>query len=93
MSTRTSTTRYRLDPSARFRVLDDEGIFVLQKAGEVLVVNRVGAFIVERLRGGMALTEIIDEVVSAYDVDRARAEEDAVTLLDSLVEAGALAEA
>ena len=30
--------------------MDDEGIFVLQDAGEVLVVNEVGAFIVEQLK-------------------------------------------
>ncbi len=49
MSTEDQSQRYRLDPHARFRVMDDEGVFVLQEAGEVLVVNRVGAFIVEQL--------------------------------------------
>ncbi|MBK7777909.1 MAG: hypothetical protein IPI43_27985 [Sandaracinaceae bacterium] len=33
---------FALHPHARFRVIDDEGIFVLQESGEVLVVNRVG---------------------------------------------------
>ena len=35
--------------------MDDEGIFVLQDAGEVLVVNGVGAFIVEQLKAGRSL--------------------------------------
>lgn len=92
MNTPTPTTRYRLDPNARFRVLDGEGIFVLQEAAEVLVLNPVGAFIVERLQANLALEEVVDEVVRRYEVDADRARQDAVALLESLVEAGALTE-
>lgn len=92
MNTPTSPTRYRLDPSARFRVLDGEGIVVLQKAAEVLVLNPVGAFIVERIQADAALEEVVEEVVERYEVDADRARRDAVALVESLVEAGALTE-
>ncbi|MEM7138241.1 MAG: PqqD family protein [Myxococcota bacterium] len=92
MSTPAPNPHYRVDPHARFRVLDGEGIFVLQKAGEVLVVNAVGAFIVERLERDMPLDEIIREVSRRYDVDDARAGADARALIDSLLEAGAIQE-
>ena len=90
MRTQTRQTHYRLDPSARFRVLDDEGIFVLQEAEEVLVVNAVGAFIVQRLQADLAVDEVIEAVVESYDVDADRARQDTVALLEALVEAGAL---
>lgn len=92
MSTPAPNPHYRVDPHARFRVLDGEGIFVLQKEGEVLVVNAVGAFIVERLARGTPLDEIVREVSRKYDVDETRAGNDARALIDSLVEAGAIQE-
>ncbi len=90
MSTGASTEHYRLDPHARFRVLDDEGIFVLQEAGEVLVINQVGAFIVEQLRDGRSLPDAVKAVTERYAVDEARAKADADSLLETLLEAGAM---
>lgn len=90
MSTEAPTQRYRLDPHARFRVLDDEGIFVLQEAGEVLVVNEVGAFIVERLQREQTLHEVVAAVTERYAVETTTAQADAESLLHALVEAGAI---
>jgi len=81
---------YRVDPHARFRVLDGEGIFVLQKEGEVLVVNSLGAFIVERLEARLTLDEVVSAVTERYTVDRARARADADSLVEALLEAGAI---
>jgi hypothetical protein len=82
--------RYRLDPHARFRVMDDEGIFVLQDAGEVLVVNQVGAFIVEQLQAELSLDQVVEAITARFEVDAKRAEADASSLLEALVEAGAV---
>jgi hypothetical protein len=71
-------------------VLDDEGIFVLQQAGEVLVVNKVGAFIVEQVNAGRTLDEAVSALTERFAVDAARARADATSLLDALVEAGAI---
>ena len=90
MSTETQTL-YRVDPHARFRVMDDEGIFVLQDAGEVLVVNEVGAFIVEQLKAERSLDEVVATMTKRYAVDAERARADASSLLDQLLEAGAIA--
>lgn len=90
MSTEPRTQRYRIDPHARFRVMDDEGIFVLQKAGEVLVVNRVGAFIVEQLNAERSLDEVVAAITERYTVDADRARADATSLLDALLDAGAI---
>lgn len=93
MSTEASTNLYRLDPHARFRVLDDEGIFVLQEAGEVLVVNEVGAFIVEQIRDGRSIDEAVTAMTERFDVAREQAQADATSLLEALIEAGAITRA
>ena len=90
MSTNTATGKYRIDPHARFRVLDDEGVFVLQEAGEVLVVNQVAALIVERLRDGASLEDAVQTITERYEVEPERARTDARALLEALIEAGAV---
>ena len=82
--------RYRVDPHARFRVMDDEGIFVLQEAGEVLVVNPVGAFIVQQLQIDRSLDQVVAAMTERYAVDDDRARNDATSLLDALLAAGAI---
>ena len=90
MSTESQIPRYRVDPHARFRLMDDEGVFVLQEAGEVLVVNEVGAFIVEQLQAERSVDEIVMAITDRYAVDQDRARADARSLLDALLEAGAI---
>jgi hypothetical protein len=90
MSTQAPARHYRLDPHARFRVMDDEGVFVLQDAGEVLVVNELGAFIVEQLKAEQSLDAVVSAIVERYAVDAERARADATSLLDALLEAGAI---
>ena len=90
MSTEIRPQRYRVDPHARFRVMDDEGIFVLQDAGEVLVVNEIGAFIVEQLEAEHSLDEVVANMTERFEVDAERATSDAASLLDELLRAGAM---
>lgn len=72
--------------------MDDEGIFVLQEAGEVLVVNEVGAFIVEQLQAERSVYEVVTAITDRYAVDRNRARADAQILLDALLDAGAISQ-
>ena len=66
---------------------------MLQDAGEVLVVNAVGAFIVEQLKDGATLEETVLALTDRYEVDADQARKDASELLGALVEAGAVVEA
>lgn len=52
----------------RFRQVGDEGIVVKQSEGEVLVVNEVGAAVMELIDGRRSLGEIIELVQPDYDV-------------------------
>jgi len=90
MSIESQPQQYRIDPHARFRVMGDEGVFVLQEAREVLVVNQVGAFIVKELEGARSLDELVAAITERYDVDSKRARADASSLLASLLKAGAI---
>ena len=84
------TQTYELNLHARFRVLDDEGVFVLQEAGEVVVINKVGALVVDALTKGRSLTEVIEEVTAEFEVERQTAKADVENLINDLLEAGAL---
>jgi len=90
MSTQAPVPQYRVEPHARFRIMDDEGIFVLQEAGEVLVVNAVGAFIVEQLKDERSLDDLVAAITRRYEVDAERARADVTSLLDALMQAGAI---
>ena len=81
---------FALEPHARFRVHDGEGIFVLQEAGEVLVVNSVGAFVVERITQQASLKETAVAMTQNFDVAIDAALRDATQLVGELVNAGAL---
>jgi len=72
--------------------MDDEGVFVLQEAGEVLVVNEVGAFIVEQLQAERSVDEVVTAITDRYAVDQDSARADAQVLLDALLEAGAISQ-
>ena len=72
--------------------MDDEGVFVLQEAGEVLVVNEVGAFIIEQLQAERSVDEVVMAITDRYAVDQDRARADARSLLDALLEAGAISQ-
>lgn len=82
--------RFALHPHARFRVIDDEGVFVLQESGEVLVVNRVAAHLVSGVREGATRGELVSALVGRFEVSAERAQHDVDTLLGELVSAGAL---
>ena len=81
---------FALHPRARFRVIDDEGIFVLQESGEVLVVNRVAASVVSGLRQGASRAELVANLVARFEVSEDRTRQDVDALVSDLVAAGAL---
>ena len=53
----------------------------------ILNLNRVAAFVWERLDGARSGAEVVDAVVEQFEVDRARAEHDYLELVETLVEA------
>jgi len=59
----------------------------------ILNLNRVAAFVWERLDGETSGRDVVEAVLERFDVERARAEQDYLELIDTLVELGAVSSA
>jgi Coenzyme PQQ synthesis protein D (PqqD) len=79
-------TVFRRRTDVRFRRLPPEGVVVRQSDPEVLVVNDVGAAILERIDGEAAVGRLVDAVADEYDVDRPALERDVSAFLAELEE-------
>ena len=55
----------------------------------ILNLNRVAAFVWEQLDGETSGSDVVAAVVERFDVERERAEQDYLELVDTLVELGA----
>jgi hypothetical protein len=59
----------------------------------ILNLNRLATFVWERLDGERSGSEVVEAVLERFDVERARAEQDYLELLDTLVEVDAVSAA
>jgi len=59
----------------------------------ILNLNRVAAFVWEQLDGERRGSDVVEAVLERFDVERPRAEQDYLELIDTLVEVGAVASA
>lgn len=81
---------FRTRPDVRFRTIADEGVIVRQEAGEAIVVNEVGARILELLRDGLATSQVIDRLKEEYEVKEAELGEHVTHYLTELERAGVI---
>ena len=87
----TLASRLVLDPHARFRRFDDEGVIVNQKNAEALVVNEVGARLLEVADGRRTIADCAELLVTEFDAERDVIERDLLTFANALVDAGVAA--
>ena len=80
------TSRLRSD--VRFRVVGGEAIVVLQSAAEVVVVNEVGARILELLAEERAFGAVLDALAEDFEAPRDLLERDTREFLAELEAAG-----
>ena len=59
----------------------------------ILNLNHVAAFVWEQLDGERRGSDVVEAVLERFDVERPRAEQDYLELIDTLVEVGAVASA
>jgi hypothetical protein len=59
----------------------------------ILNLNRVAAFVWEQLDGERSGSDVVEAVLERFDVERARAEQDYLELIDTLVEVDAVSAA
>lgn len=72
----------------RFRRVGAEAVVLAQDAGEVLVVNEVGARILELADGETPVKDWLRVLEAEYDVPAAALQEDVARYLDELLEKG-----
>ena len=84
----TLTSRIALDPHVRFRRFEEEGVIVNQKNAEALVVNEVGARLLEVADGQRTIADCAALLSGEFDAEREVLEQDLLAFAGALVEAG-----
>jgi hypothetical protein len=69
-----------------FRVIDEEGVVILARDGQVQVVNPVGARILELAQEPLGVEAIVAILVSEFEVSRDEAQTDAGEFVAQMVE-------
>lgn len=82
-----------LSSQSRFRVMDGEGIVILQRAAEVLVTNECGARILSLITAGETVEQVISVITDEYEVDDKTARGDIEYFVAELIRLGAVCEA
>ncbi len=79
-----------LNSDVRWRLVDDEAVVLVQECSEILVVNRLGARILEMLDGQHQAMALVDILFTEEDVTREQLQADVFSYLDELSEAGVI---
>ncbi len=78
-------------PDVRHRVIGDEGVVFLQDSAEVVVVNEIGARVLQLIDGKRSVEQMLDRLIVEYDVERSQLEADMLAFAQQLVDAGIVA--
>jgi hypothetical protein len=87
-----SSPAFRARPDVRFRVVDGKGVLIRQEAGEVVVLNPVGARVLDLLQSGAVLQRVLERLAEEFEVGAAELERDVLQFVRELVDAGVLEE-
>jgi len=74
------------DENVAWRIIGDEGVLLSAEDSSVHSLDAVGTRIWELCDGEKTVSEIIDQVVSEFEVDRETAEKDVVEFIEELMQ-------
>lgn len=84
-------TKYPMPhPQVAARVVDGTAVIVMASSGEVVMLNAMGSRIWELIDGARTAQDIVQAIVSEYDVTEQQAQQDVAEFLQKLTEANAL---
>jgi hypothetical protein len=83
-------TRLHVPPQVISRLVGDETVLLDLASGIYFGLDNVGQSIWECVSDGKSIAEIVDEIVTEYDVDEARARKDVIDFTNTLVDRGLL---
>src|SRR5262245_4425668 len=92
MSCVTLSTVLRRRSDIRYRRIEGEAVVLRQSAAEVLVLNEVGASVLDLADGERSVGEWIEELCQEYETDPAELTRDVLQFAVELREAGMLEE-
>lgn len=92
MSSITLSTVLRRRSDVRYRRIEGEAVVLRQSAAEVLVLNEVGASVLDLADGERSVRQWIEELTHEYDADADTLTRDVLTFADELHDAGMLEE-
>jgi hypothetical protein len=72
-------------PQVAGRVIDGEAVIILSESNLVNVYNPVGSRVWELCDGTRTVDDVIDLIVSEYEVNRERAQADVVAFIEQLL--------
>jgi hypothetical protein len=84
----TLDSRLAVAPHARFRRFDDEGVVVNQSTAEAIVVNEVGARLLQLADGTRTLEECVRTIGTEFDAEAEAIAADILRFANELVDAG-----
>ena len=90
MTTITGSTVLRRRPDVRYRRIEGEAVVLRQSAAEVLVLNGVGASVLDLADGSRPVSEWIDSLVLEFGADRETVARDVLEFASEAEEAGLL---
>jgi hypothetical protein len=90
MSEITPATVLRRRSDVRYRRIEGEAVVLRQSAAEVLVLNGVGATVLDLADGRRPVSEWIDALVGEYGADRETVARDVLEFAGEAAEAGLL---
>ncbi len=76
--------RFAKDARISWRIIEDEAVLVDQDEGEVIRLNPIATEIWQAIDGKRTIDEIIDHIYQTFEVDRKRAQKDALRFLKQL---------
>ena len=87
------TSVLKTRPDVRYRLVDGKGILIRQGIGEVLVLNRVGARLLDMLQTGLPVQGVLEAMLGEFEVEHAELERDALAFIEQLMDSAILEEA
>jgi hypothetical protein len=84
----TDVPRLRKNPDVSWRVIEGQAVLILNKEGEVQVLNEVGTYIWEHAEEDR--DEVARRIASDYEVTPEEARNDVEEFVNSLIASGAL---
>jgi hypothetical protein len=81
---------FRRKDDVRFRIIAPEAIVVRQSGPEVLVLNEVGARILERIDSGENMVTLVAGLAEEYEVEPKRLESDVAAFIEELAAGGVI---